>query len=160
KARRYGLRPQRSQRTCPSWKHSPRFALLERSQDRMTAFPSGAAAPALKWERREGYKAIVTAEVNARSWARKAYFAPRATRWISARTNRSTRVGRFSSSHCLSIGRNISRTRASESSALRIARLADKAPNDDVTAWFASGDSNGSSRDPAGSTTGSVSTVC
>ena len=35
---------------------------------------------------------------------------PRATRSISARTMRSTMTGRLSSSHCFSIGRNISRT--------------------------------------------------
>gem|GEM_PF-3757716 len=43
----------------------------------------------------------------------RAYFPPRATRSISARTSFSTSVGRLSSSHDLSIGRSISRTRRS-----------------------------------------------
>src|SRR6516165_919452 len=45
--------------------------------------------------------------------AKNIYYRPRETRSISARTMRSTRLGRLSSSHDLSIGRSISFTRSS-----------------------------------------------
>jgi len=69
-------------------------------------------------------------------------------------------VGRLSSSHSLTIGRSMSRTMLSASSALRTSRLADKAPKDKATASFASGDSNASSLGSSASAAGSASTAC
>ena len=107
--------------------------------------PRGGAAAGRSPERRDGFKPIAAAQVNASRGAEVGLAGPRATRSISARTSRSTTPGRFSSSHAFSIGRNISRAIPSAISAPRAARLAERASNAEVTAWLASGDSRGSS---------------
>ena len=83
------------------------------------------------------------ARPGAASQTRAAQRPPRATRWISALTSRSTMLGRFSSSQVFSSGRRISRAAFSASSELCSARLVESASNAAETASSAWSESSG-----------------